>query len=287
MALFPQEAARLFRYFRYALFGILAALISALPGLSQADGIKIGGSGGALGTMKLLAEAYKKAHPGTEITVLPSLGSGGGIKAMLGGAIEIAVSARPLEDAELRQGAVQRVLGRTPFVFAVAASSPVSSITLQEVKAIFHGELVEWPDGTRIRLVLRPITESDTIIVKKMGDDMARAADAAHGRAGMLFAVTDQETAESLERIPGAFGTTTLAQIISEERALKALALNGMAPNPKTIRSGAYPYSKTFYLVAGRSPGKTARRFIEFVFSERGRQILSGAGYWAGEGTPR
>ena len=74
----------------------------ALTGVAtaQTQEIKIGGTGAALGTMQVLAQAYAKTRPDAKITVLPSMGSGGGIKAVLAGAIQIGVSSRPLSEAD-------------------------------------------------------------------------------------------------------------------------------------------------------------------------------------------
>src|SRR5258708_1091963 len=60
--------------------------------------IRIGGTGNALGPMHVLGQAFAKANPGVTVTVLPSLGSGGGIKAAANGAVQIAVSSRTLKD---------------------------------------------------------------------------------------------------------------------------------------------------------------------------------------------
>jgi len=65
----------------------------------------------------------------------------------------------------------------------------------------------------------------------------------------MLFAVTDQESAESIEKIPGAFGSTTLAQLLTEKRAIKALRFNGVEPSPGTLAEGSYPYFKPLFVV--------------------------------------
>ena len=77
---------------------------------------------GGLGNDATVAEAYVKSHPSTKIAVLPSLGSGGGIKAVLSGALQLGLSSRPLTEAEVKAGAVGIEYGRTPFVFATSAT---------------------------------------------------------------------------------------------------------------------------------------------------------------------
>ena len=68
---------------------LLALLISALFLVPAAHGetIKIGGTGMDLGTMRQMAEAFMKANPADKVTVVKSLGSSGGVRALLAGAI--------------------------------------------------------------------------------------------------------------------------------------------------------------------------------------------------------
>lgn len=193
-------------------------LLSALlifPGTGSADHvapaatkIRIGGTGGALGTMQILAEAFEKKHPHVTVVIVPSLGSGGGIKAMLAGAIDLAVSSRPLKDAERTQGAIGTEYARTPFVFATAAQADVSAITTRELVSIYKGERKTWPDGRPLRLVLRPESDIDTDIVKSLSPAMSQAVNAALAREGMIVAPTDKASADTLENIPGTIGTT-------------------------------------------------------------------------------
>lgn len=246
----------------------------------QAEDIRIGGTGGALATMQQLADAYIKTRPGIQIIVLPSLGSGGGIKAALAGSVQIAVSARPLKAEESRAGATQVEYGRTPFVFATAVKNRITGLTLQQLVDIYAGKTENWPDGTRIRLVLRPVGDSDSDMVKSMSAAMREAKARAEQRKGMAFAVTDQDAADSLEKIPGALGPTTLGQILSEKRGLKALRLDDVEPSPQSIADGRYLYYKTLFMVTTPKTSPAARQFITFVQSAPGREILVRTGHW-------
>jgi phosphate transport system substrate-binding protein len=253
--------------------------LSATAG-AQSQEIRIGGTGAALGTMQLLAQAYAKANPEVRITVLPSMGSGGGIKALLAGALQISVSSRPLSDSEAGAGAVAVEYGRTPFVFATAATSKVAGITTPNLIDFYAGKVDEWPDGTKLRLVLRPIGDSDSETIKSMSPAMREAKSAAEQRKGMAFTVTDQETANAIEKVPGALGPSTLALLLSEKRALKALALDGVVPSAQSIADGSYPLSKQLLLVTGPKTPPEAQAFVAFVRSAAGRGILQQTGHW-------
>lgn len=207
---------------------------------------------------------------------MPSLGSTGGIKAVIDGTLDMGISSRTLNDRE--QGAQAREFARTPFVFAVAINNPVSNITIGELADIYGDRTRTWPDNRPIRIVLRPSTEFDTSLLKSLSQDMDRAVTDALGRQGMIVAITDQDSAAAIEKIPGALGTTTLGQIISEKRRLKILSLNGVKPGP-SVSAAIYPYFKTYYLVTKTDPRPIVRQFIDFLQSPQGRDILTRSGY--------
>lgn len=257
-----------------------AILALTAAAVVQAQEIKIGGTGAALGTMQLLAQAYRKNHADAKITVLPSMGSGGGIKAVLAGAIQIGVSSRPLSEAESKAGAVAIEYGRTPFVFATAAANKVAGVTSQNLIDFYGGKEEAWPDGSKLRLVLRPISDSDSETIKAISAAMREAKSAAEQRKGMVFTVSDQETASAIERTSGALGPTTLALLISEKRALKALALDGVVPSAQTIANGSYPLAKQLMIVTGPKTAPEAQAFVTFVQSAAGREILRETGHW-------
>jgi phosphate transport system substrate-binding protein len=240
----------------------------------------MGGTGAALGTMQLLAEAYGRSHPDTRITVLPSIGSGGGIKAVLSGVLQIALSARPLTEKEVKAGAVGVEYGRTPLVFATSPATKTSGLTTQILIDIYAGRKEQWSDGEKIRLVLRPIGDSDSELINNMSPAMRAATRAAEQRKGMAFAVTDQDAANNIERIPGALGPSTLALILSEKRQVKVLALNGIAPSATSIADGTYPLYKQLRLITGPKTPPAAHEFVTFVRSAAGREILSQTGHW-------
>jgi phosphate transport system substrate-binding protein len=250
------------------------------PCRGYAEMFKIGGTGAGLAIIRQLAIAYEKTHGDTSITVLSSLGSSGGIKAVAAGVVQLAVSSRELKAAEQKQGLVAMEFARTPFVFAVSTNNPVENITLQELVDIYSGKTAHWPDGTKIRIVLRPLSDADSKMVKSMSPAMAQAKQQAENRRGMLFAVTDQDTEDNLERIPGALGATSLGQMLAEQRRLKALALDGVRPSPQNLANGSYRYAKVLFLVTSPKTPSAAQRFAEFVHSKTGREILVRTGYW-------
>lgn len=254
----------------------------AVPG--WADTLRIGGSGGPLSCMPLLLDEFKKIHSDAEIKIVGNLGSSGGVKALLAGALDMGLVSRPLSASESAQGAVSIEYARTAFVFVVEASvkPAAGAITSSELIGIFRGEINAWPDGQKVRLVLRPESDSASRVIRAMSVEISDALTIAQQRRGMLLAVTDQDSTETVANTPGAIGTATQAQILCERRNFVPLILDGSVPGAGAIATGEYPLVKRFFLVLGKKPNATARRFVEFVQSKKGKEVLARHGHWVG-----
>jgi phosphate transport system substrate-binding protein len=255
---------------------------STLTTGDKAATIRIGGTGCALGGIKAVAQAFEKRNPGIRIKVLPSLGSGGGIKALFSGAVDIALSARELTDTELSQGATAIEYARTPFAFVTSERTEKVALSLNQVAAVYRGDKQRWPDGTPIRLILRPETDADMIFLRTMSPVMEKAVHHALRQEGMLIASSDQDNADLLGSIRGAFGACTIAQIESEKRHLRPLMLDGVMPSLTNLASGTYPYSKTFFAVVWHA-NPASQSFIKYLQSAEGRAILMRTGHLVGQ----
>lgn len=266
---------------RFHAVAILAGWLALAAG-AQADALRLNGTGSALGGIGAVAEAYAKTYPDAKVAAIaPSMGSGGAIKALLAGALDIAASSRPLNDGERSQGATETVYAKTPFVIAVRDDNKIKGITQAELAAYYSGRVTAWPDGGALRVILRPLSDSASVALRALSPEMAQAVAAAHERKGMLLALTDQDSASAIEKTPGALGTSSLALIVSEKRALRPLALDGAEPSLKALEDGRYPHAMTFTLVLPAHPSAEARRFADFLYSPAGQAVLRRTGHIA------
>jgi phosphate transport system substrate-binding protein len=256
------------------------AMLLGFGGAAVAEGFSIGGTGAALGTMRLLAKEFCSKNPDIAITTEPNLGSGGGIRAVLAGAVGLAVTSRPVSESERQLGAVAIEYARTPFIFAVSAKSGISAITAQQLADIYSGKMTDWVDASPVRIVLRPASDIDTDLIMSISPDIQRGVVAAQSRRGVRLSVTDQDAADDIEKIPGAVGPTTLALIVSEKRTLRALKFNGQEPTTQNAAAGTYPYFKRLFLVTGTKRPVAVERFMAFVDSPAGRNIIVSNGQW-------
>ncbi|WP_159460071.1 PstS family phosphate ABC transporter substrate-binding protein [Tistlia consotensis] len=255
---------------------MLLAPALAVPAMA-ADALRIGGTGAALAVADALGKAFAAGRPEVEITVLPSLGSSGALRALADGAVELAIAARPLKPEERAAGLDAVLFARTPFVFVTARPSaqPLDSAALA---ALYADPAPHWADGTPLRIVLRPETDSDSTLLAERLPGMAGALALARRRPEVPVAATDQDNLRIAQEMPGSLTAATLLQLLGEGADLRLLPLDGVAPGLEALEAGRYPLFKELYLVTRRDAGPTTRAFLAFLASDRARTILRRAG---------
>ncbi len=249
--------------------------------------VRVGGSGTGSGMVRVLATQFEKEHPDIKVQVMSSLGSSGGLKALNSGALDIALSARPLKEEEKKEGAKVVFSSRTPFVFMVNKNVALANITGKELVALYNGTQLKWPNGSQVRLVLRPAGDINTKLLQAISPELNGAVQMALQRPDMLNALTDQESDELVVRTSGAIGATTLAQYQYDRLAGKLLSFNGVKPTLENLRSNRYPLAKQLLIVV--IPGKTTpamRQFVDFLKSARAKKILASGGIIPDEKQP-
>ncbi len=260
--------------FMIAALGVLG-FTSLLPATGRAEeALRIGGTGMALDNIEAIGEAYRIAHPDTLVMVAPSLGSSGAIRALLAGAIDLALSARPLTAEETARGATATTYARTPFALFTAASGQAWPLTMTELAEIYRGERTEWPDGRPIRVVLRPQSDSMTVQLRSLSPALDAAVEALYAREHLPVVVTDPEAMEAAEHIPGSLTPMGLVAVLAAGRHLTALPLDGVMPGAESLADGTYPYFITMMAVTGPDPSPAVREFITFLGSAESQAIL-------------
>lgn len=241
----------------------LALVVMAMP--VRAEVIRVSGSGSGMGTMQLLAQAFEKQQAMHRIEVLPALGSTGGLKALRAGQLQLAVSARALKDEEKAAGLRPQRYGVSPLAVVTHPSVPATAMTRDRLALLLSGKEARWPNGQVVRVVLRPTSDADHLLLASLSPAVAEALRVAHQRPGMVVAQTDSEAANYVERTPGALAALTLAQVASEQRQVSVLSIDGVAATPAMVEAGRYPMLKDQILVLRSDASEAVRAFAAFV----------------------
>ncbi|OGT21528.1 MAG: hypothetical protein A2V90_05975 [Gammaproteobacteria bacterium RBG_16_57_12] len=262
----------------------IVLLIFWLMGIGQSaqagSSIIIGGSGTDLGTFRLLVKQFNARHPEITVKIPLSVGSAGAAKGIGSGVLHIGLLTRPLKEEERSLGIRQLLYARTPLVIAVHEDSKQNDISHVLLQDFLAGTRLTWPDGERLRLILRPSRDSDIEMLRSAFPEMSAALDLAYQRKGLPVALTDQEAADMIAHTPGGVGISSLALVLSERLTLKILKLDGVIPSVQTIADGSYPLSKSLYMAVNEQVSPEAQKFIDFVFSPQGAAVLQDTGHW-------
>jgi phosphate transport system substrate-binding protein len=256
--------------------GLLAtALLGAGHGVS-AEALRIGGSGAIINVLPVLFAAFDR---GEDITLeaVPSLGSNGGLRALGDGVLDIAVAGRSLKPEERAQGLTQVAAIRTPFVLVTSHPRP-NGLKSADVAEVFKAAKATWADGSLIRIILRPKSDSDTAILGGMFPGMSAAIEEARARRDIPLAATDQDNADQAEQIPASLAAAAFTQVQVERRNLRFVAIDDAMPSLENLQSGTYPFAKTIYFVLPAKKAAAAERFIAFLRSPDGQAALRATG---------
>ena len=264
--------------FRFVSGAALAIpILFGAPHQGSAETLRMGGTGAAHALLGQLGAAYAADHPGLSIEVIPGLGSSGGLKALAEAAIDVAVSARPLKPEETAKGVEEIATGRTAFVLATNRAEPVE-MKSAEVAAAFGNPDAKWPDGSPIRIVLRPESESDSKLLQDFFPGLTEALQAARSRPEVPVAATDLDNTRTAQELNGSLTAATLVQLQTEKRGLRPVKIDGVEPSLENLEAGRYPYEKTLRFVVSKTPSPEAEGFAAFLASEAAASIMRQAG---------
>jgi phosphate transport system substrate-binding protein len=255
------------------------ALATAVSLPAAAATLHIGGVGAASEPLRQVGATFN-AETGITVEIIPGLGSAGGIRAATEGALQLVVSARELLPSETASDLTSVMTVCTPWVLVSSHPSP-GSLDHTAVAAIYALAAPQWPDGTPIRIVLRPKLESDNAVMAAFFPGMEQAIAQARMRESVPLGETDQDNADLAERIPGSLTGGAYAQYVSEHRTLRFVAIDGELPGTEAFESGRYPFAKIFRVMVPRHPAPEADRFLVFLRSSEGTRAMRDSGIMA------
>ena len=196
------------------------------------------------------------------------------------------MASRALQDTErerMRQkhpeGPVEVPVALDGIAFYVHADNPVDTLTLAQLKAIYQGDLTRWKDvggpDRPITVYSRESSSGTYAFVKErvlQGQDFTERAQTLAGTAAVVNAV-------SLD--PNGLGFGGAAYL----RGVKPLKV-GAEPatavhlSADSLRTGAYPLSRTLSFVLSRPPTGLARDFIDQALTPEGQRTVIDTGYF-------
>ena len=172
-------------------------------------------------------------------------------------------------------------------VFFVNEDNPVDSLTLEQVRKIYSGEINNWKEvggsDSPIQAYQRPKGGgSQAIMDKEVMKDlpMMEPANADYVVGDMIGII---EAVRGWDDRPDAMGYTVYyyADDMGMADGLKLLKIDGVEPNDDTIRSGEYPIRTYYYAVMDETTpeGSPTAILFDWLLSQEGQDLVHHEGY--------
>lgn len=243
--------------------------------------LRVAGSGTMVPLMRALGAAFRaRSDGGPRVVVEDSVGSGGGIRAALDGAIDIGLASRRLTAREASWPLVVLPLGRDAVILAANPDVTAEGLTSAEVIDLFEGRRRSFGDGSPATVLLRDRSESANLALDAAIAGMAAARERAY-HLGFRVLYHDDAMAAALAVTPGGVGVYSLGLLRATRIPIKVLTLDGKAASLASLADGSWPLSRPLALVLRVDRVEHATRFLAFATSAAGRRIIADSGYLA------
>ena len=262
----------------FTVVGALLSLCLLAPAPAAAESIVISGSTTVLPIMQKVVESYLKAHPGQEISLSAS-GSGDGIKAIIDGTANLAMSSRELKASELEKAKGKNValnpiaIATDAIVPIVNPANPVTNITKAQLKAIYTGEITNWKDlGGNDENIVIVSRDSSSGTYEAWGElvlDKARVTPKA------LLQASSGAVLQFISKNKLAIGYDSFGYLNDRVRGL---SVNGVPGDPETISKGAFPITRKLFVITAGTPVKEVADFVEFLATPEVKEIIASCG---------
>ena len=196
-----------------------------------------------------------------------------GYKAIVDGTTDILFCAGPSAeqtDYAEEQGVelVYVPVGLEAFVFFVNADNPVESLTVDEIRSIYAGDIQNWSEVGGANRVINPVTRLE-------GSGSQSMMDAFMGD-------TPIGGKSPLAMFGGSIGFSFRYYLddMVDNSGVRMLSVNGVYPSRDNIRARTYPIIAQFYAIyRADNENENIPRLIEWLLSGEGQALIEACGY--------
>jgi phosphate transport system substrate-binding protein len=170
------------------------------------------------------------------------------------------------------------------FVFIIHPSNPVTSLTIEQIRDIYTGKIINWNEVGGNDSSIRPfVRNSDSGSQEVMESLVMKDIDISDFPISYETVFTMTGAFEMVSGIPEAICYTFYyyKEYVLKEARTKSAAIEGIYPGKESINNNTYPLSTEVYAVIRSDVDKTstAYKLYEFLQTEKGKGVISESGY--------
>ena len=177
-------------------------------------------------------------------------------------------------------------LATDALVFMVNEDNPVDSLTTEQLRGIYSGEITNWSEvgGADLEIVpfQRNAESGSQVLMEKLVMDGAEMTEPPEGymiasMVGLMDAVKEYDNSSNAI----GYSVYYYAHDMQMAGGLKLLKIDGVAPEAATIRSGEYPFLNPYYVAmnAAEPEGSMTRVLYDWLLGPDGQKLVDMKGY--------
>ncbi len=268
------------------LFGLVVALAvvatscAAPAATTKVDPLvgryRVSAGGGTIPVIQNLTKRFSELHPGA-LWDIENIGSDAAIGTVADGSADLGGVSREMTASDKQKvGSLQ--IGLTGTAVAVNAANPIASLTKEQIRAIFSGEIKEWKDVGSPAGAITVFVREPTAATRQVFDEYVFGGTPAY-RADYTPVDSNDQTLNALTSFKGAIAMVTLTAATQANTKIRLVPIGGVAATSENLASGAYPMRRPLYVVYRSDSAKlkpAIAALVEFTKSAEGQQIVSG-----------
>jgi len=256
----------------------IAAWLLSLVVLTACGGIHstvviIAGSTSVQPYVEVLAEEYTHRYPEEHIDVQGG-GTSAGIQAVESGTAVIGMCSRHLMENEMHLWSIE--IAKDGLAIIVHPDNPVNSLTLDQIRGIYSGQITNWSELGGSDSKIHVITREEGSGTRSAYEELVMDSHRIDPRSIVQDSNGAVRQIVSGDRF--SIGFISLGLVDIGEKPVKALQIGDVAPTRDNVVNGRYALFRSFLFVAKEEPTGVAMRFIEFVRSPEGQRLLAAEG---------
>ncbi len=238
---------------------------------------------------KAFAEYFMDKYPHVDISVSES-GSGNGAKALVNGTADVGAMSRPMKDKEFKAAAdngaqpVAHVVALDGLPILVNPSNPIKNLTIKQIRDIYTGKIKNWKElggANKAIIMISRDTNSGTyetfyklVMTEKVDGNKIKHKIAKNAE----YVGSNGAIRQRVQSTQGAIGYAGLGFV---DDTVKALTVNGIYPDTKTVQLGTYPIARPLFMYSNKYPklGSPLYQFLTIHLTKDGQEMVEEIGF--------
>lgn len=175
-------------------------------------------------------------------------------------------------------------IGREAFVFFVEADNPVSDLTVEQLRAIYHGDITNWRalggKNQKILAFQRPENSGSQTMMEYFMGDISLKEPQTYERIAAMQGVVRVVAQYANEKGAIGYSFRYFLEELNQETGVKMLSVDGVYPSLENIENGSYPLVTDVCLITRKDESNpNVQKMIDFILSDTGQEIVRKTGY--------